>query len=219
MQRIYANWKDFPMSEWRWKNFSPQEMACRGTGKLMIDPKAMDKLQALRDLLGRPLIVNSAYRSPEHNKAVGGAKNSFHMKANAYDVRMDNHDPAEYIDAAIAVGFTGIGTYPKQNFVHVDDRGYEARWGKAFKKRAATPQFAVEAVRPPANPLKREEVQGTGLGILALTLQVSEGAKKVIGDLTETFGMSPEAAISVIGGAACIWLFRKPIKSFFNFGE
>jgi uncharacterized protein YcbK (DUF882 family) len=33
----------------------------------------------LRDRLGKPLIVRSAYRSPEHNRAVGGATQSKHM--------------------------------------------------------------------------------------------------------------------------------------------
>ena len=39
----------------------------------------LDKLQALRDRLGKPLIVRSAYRSPEHNRDVGGAQRSKHM--------------------------------------------------------------------------------------------------------------------------------------------
>lgn len=137
MSKIYKSWKDYPKSEWRWPSFSPQEMACRGTGKLMIVPDAMDKLQALRAKLGKPMVVNSAYRSPEHNRAVGGAKNSKHMQGIAFDVRMDNHDPAEYIAAALAVGFNGIGTYPKQGFVHVDARATRAAWGDPFPKRKA----------------------------------------------------------------------------------
>lgn len=134
--KIYANWKDYPKSEWRWPSFSPREMACRGTGRLLIAPDAMDKLQALRTKIGKPMIVNSAYRSPEHNRAVGGAKNSNHMQGVAFDVRMDNHDPSEYIAAALSVGFKGIGTYPKQGFVHVDVRANRANWGAAFPKRA-----------------------------------------------------------------------------------
>ena len=137
MTKIYKSWKDYPAREWRWPSFSPQEMACRGTGKLMIVPDAMDKLQALRAKLGKPMVVNSAYRSPEHNRAVGGAKNSKHMQGIAFDVRMDNHDPAEYIAAALSVGFNGIGTYPRQGFVHVDARATRAAWGDPFPKRKA----------------------------------------------------------------------------------
>lgn len=46
---------------------------------------ALDKLQALRDRLGKPLIVRSAYRSPEHNRAVGGATRSKYMEGAAFD--------------------------------------------------------------------------------------------------------------------------------------
>ena len=67
---FYDHWRDVPESAWRWPNFSPAEIDCRGTGKLLINEPALDKLQTLRDRLGRPLIVRSAYRSPEHNRTV-----------------------------------------------------------------------------------------------------------------------------------------------------
>ena len=54
--------------------FSPAEIARQGTGKLLINEPALEKLQALRDRLGKPLIVRWAYCSPEHNRAVGGAE-------------------------------------------------------------------------------------------------------------------------------------------------
>ena len=69
---FYDHWRDVPEKAWRWPNFSPAEIACRGTGKLLVNETALDKLQALRDRLGKPLIVRSAYRSPEHNRTVGG---------------------------------------------------------------------------------------------------------------------------------------------------
>lgn len=49
-------------------------IACRGTGKLLVYEPALDRLQALRDALVKPLILRSAYCSLEHNRAVGGAK-------------------------------------------------------------------------------------------------------------------------------------------------
>ena len=51
---FYDHWRDVPVSSWRWPNFSPAEIACRGTGKLLINEPALDKLQALR-LLRSPL--------------------------------------------------------------------------------------------------------------------------------------------------------------------
>jgi len=53
---------------------------------IRINTEAMDKLQALRDRQGKPLIVRSAYRSAEHNRAVGGAQASKHMQGTAFDL-------------------------------------------------------------------------------------------------------------------------------------
>ncbi|HHW33051.1 MULTISPECIES: D-Ala-D-Ala carboxypeptidase family metallohydrolase [Paracoccus] len=67
---FYRHWRDVPDGAWRWPNFSPAEIACRGTGKLLVNAPPLDRLQALRDRLGKPLIVRSAYRSPEHNRSL-----------------------------------------------------------------------------------------------------------------------------------------------------
>ena len=43
-------------------------------------------MEDIRDLLGgKPVLVSSAYRSPEVNKAVGGSANSQHTKGEAVD--------------------------------------------------------------------------------------------------------------------------------------
>lgn len=42
--------------------------------------------EPIRALLGVPLQVNSGYRSPELNKAVGGAKDSAHTRGEAVDI-------------------------------------------------------------------------------------------------------------------------------------
>ena len=93
---IYKHWQDFPKEHWRWSSFSPREMASKREGELMVDEDAMDKLQALRAKLGRPVIITSAYRSKAHNAAVGGAQESLHLRGKAFDIRMDNHDPGEF---------------------------------------------------------------------------------------------------------------------------
>ncbi len=133
---IFVSWKDVPLNEWRWPNFSPQEMACKGSGSLMIDLAAMDKLQALRDEIGRPFVIHSAYRSPAHNQAQGGAKRSRHMLAEAFDIRMAGHDPQEFEALARKHGFHGIGRYPKSAtpFLHIDVRPEDeaATWGDDF---------------------------------------------------------------------------------------
>jgi len=61
---FYDHWRNVPEKAWRWRNFSPAKIACPGDGKLLINEPALEKPQALRDRLGKPLIVRSAYRSP-----------------------------------------------------------------------------------------------------------------------------------------------------------
>lgn len=46
-----------------------------------------DTLNVIRGDYGEPIIVNSAYRSAEVNKAVLGAVNSWHMLGKAADIR------------------------------------------------------------------------------------------------------------------------------------
>jgi hypothetical protein len=176
MGKVYANWSDYPMNEWRWPNFSPRELACKGTGSLMLDPAAMDRLQALRTRLGRPLLITSAYRSPEHNRRVGGAKNSMHMRGIAFDVRMENHDPHEFEKAARAVGFTGIGTYPRSGFIHVDT-GPARTWGDPFPISIKT-GLAMEPPRQPETLAENRNAQAAGgvaavSGAVAIADQVS----------------------------------------------
>lgn len=155
----YQSWKNLPDRLWRWPDFSPAEIACRGTGKLLVNEDALDLLQALRRALGRPMIVNSGYRSPEHNKRVGGAPKSMHLEGRAFDISMANHDPAEFIKAAKAAGFTGFGTYPRSGFVHIDT-GPVRSWGEPFPARAS--RFAPDTAPAREHLADSRSLKGSG---------------------------------------------------------
>jgi zinc D-Ala-D-Ala carboxypeptidase len=134
--------------------FSPQEVACKGSGLVLLNGQvfaALRKLDKLRLAMGHPLILTSGYRSPAHNKAVGGAKASYHMRGVAFDVRMDNVDPHRFEAEARKAGFTGIGIYARSGFIHIDTRADlgAAPWravqqGAEFPPRAET-RFAPKA--------------------------------------------------------------------------
>lgn len=47
-------------------------------------------LDPLRERYGKPIIVNSGYRSPELNRKVGGARKSMHMDGMAADIDTNN---------------------------------------------------------------------------------------------------------------------------------
>jgi hypothetical protein len=176
----YTHFRDVPESAWRWPSFSPAEIACRGTGAIKINTEAMDKLQTLRNRLGKPLIVRSAYRSPSHNRAVGGAKASKHMDGTAFDIAMSNHDPAAFEATARAVGFLGFGFYPRSGFIHVD-LGPARQWGARFPVRAVP--FAAET--PPAREVLAESrtLRGTGTaGVATLGAAGVEVAQEVLAE-------------------------------------
>lgn len=211
MSKLYSSWKRFPMSEWRWPNFSPQEIASKGEGELLIDEASMDKLQALRTALGKPLIITSAYRSAAHNARVKGAKNSQHRLGKAFDVIMTNQDPAAFERAARAAGFTGFGHYPKSGFMHIDT-GPARRWndGSDFptataSKSAPTPSFQQEPKRETLVDIvtKPEVLMGVG------------GVATGVGGMTQgsgpfQFALAVALIIVVCAGAA--WLAVKLIQ-------
>jgi hypothetical protein len=79
------------------KWFKEKEFVCRCCGEL--PPFAKENTVALvhevldpaRERLGKPIIVNSGYRCAKHNREVGGATNSQHMKGEAADVHCDDN--------------------------------------------------------------------------------------------------------------------------------
>ena len=77
--------------------------------------------------------IVSGYRSPQSNAMLastrsGVAKNSYHVRGQATDIRIDGV-PTEYVHrAALSLSAGGVGFYPASNFVHVDT-GPVRTWG------------------------------------------------------------------------------------------
>jgi uncharacterized protein YcbK (DUF882 family) len=118
-------------------NFSLEEFNCKDGSEMPNDVminviKLAKNLQVLRDAIGKTIIVNSGYRSPNYNKRIGGVKDSQHLKGKASDITVKGMTPkeiAKVIEGLIASGKMqqgGIGIYP--NFVHYDIRNVKARW-------------------------------------------------------------------------------------------
>ena len=79
----------------------------------------MDALQDLRDLWGKPMVINSGHRCKSHNAKVGGTEGSQHLKI-AFDCVCPKPEQDDFINMAIEAGFNGIGRYPTRGFVHID---------------------------------------------------------------------------------------------------
>lgn len=91
-----------------------------------------DNLQVLRDYFDAPIMINSGYRSPSHNKSIGGAKYSQHLQGKASDIVVKGYTPKEVFNAIeqlISEGRMKQGGLSEYNtFVHYDVRGNKARW-------------------------------------------------------------------------------------------
>jgi len=76
-------------------------------------------LQPLRNAFQARMFINSGYRCPALNKAVGGSKNSDHMKGGAADIVCK--DPEMLYKMAIELGlpFKQLILYKSRNFVHI----------------------------------------------------------------------------------------------------
>ena len=121
--------------DWRWPNFSPEEllspvgMKLFRNGHLMINETSVDKLQKLRNKVGG-LLVNyrnlelRGYRSPEEHDAIKSPKGKYsaHVQGRAFDISPIDTDFWLVVDEAAAAGFTYIAYYEDKGFIHVDDR-------------------------------------------------------------------------------------------------
>lgn len=114
------------------KNFTRSEALKASGGKIPAEYEAnaqqtLELLQSVRDILGKPIIITSLYRSPSHNAEVeGSAHNSQHMKADAADfnvVGMKNHEAAAKLMQAEQSkdlpAYHQLISYDKTNHLHI----------------------------------------------------------------------------------------------------
>ena len=114
---------------WLSPNFRAKEFACRdGSDKILVDLRLVHILQQIRDYFGRPVAINSAYRTVSYNAKVGGAKASQHCLGTAADITVGGVSPSSVAAYAetLLVDTGGIGRYA--NFTHIDVREKKVRW-------------------------------------------------------------------------------------------
>lgn len=187
-------------------DFSPHELATKGQrqgeahGSLRVHLPTLRKLQELRTAVGRPMITNSAYRSPAYNRRIGGASRSQHVDGKAFDISMANHDPHVFERRAKAVGFTGFGYYPQSNFMHIDT-GRVRWWGTRWPAPASTaPQdFEDSPIRPTQPSVTGNVAAGAGAvaaAAPALLPLIQDTAAEV--ERAQSIGVPWLAAIGVV---------------------
>lgn len=121
------------------KNFKVREFRCRdGADEIFIDLRLVDILQKVRDHFNKPVVVTSGYRTENHNKNVGGAKNSYHLLGKAADLFINGVKAEEIAKFLANQNILGIGLYinRSQEFVHVDTRSLRYWWIQDGSKSA-----------------------------------------------------------------------------------
>ena len=114
--------------------FPDVELSCRCGCGLLPPARSVDRLYALRLILGEPLCITSAARCWRHNLRVGGGAGSVHLPTDlrhgvssvwgggAFDIATDDftgEQSARIRRVAEACGFRGFGF--GGTFLHIDD--------------------------------------------------------------------------------------------------
>lgn len=109
-------------------NFRLYEFECHdGSNSVKVHPELIEKLQKFRELVGKPLKINSAYRTKEYNAKIGGSPRSQHVEGTAADIKLPSGLTVDkFAELAEQVGFRGIGRYHWG--IHVDVRETPAKW-------------------------------------------------------------------------------------------
>lgn len=87
-------------------------------------------LQPLRDAWGGPIFINSGYRCPELNKAVGGVETSQHTKGEAADCGVTDPYALAKVVKRMKLEFDQLGVYA--SFIHISYREDGPNRGQVF---------------------------------------------------------------------------------------
>lgn len=123
-------------------HFKVREFACKdGSDTIFISTGLAQVLQQIRAHFGKPVTINSAYRTETYNKKVGGSTYSQHKYGLAADIVVQGVAPLEVAKYAqtLLPSSGGIGLY--KTFVHVDVRAVKYRWDKTSGKEKAVSGF------------------------------------------------------------------------------
>ena len=122
-----TDWFHSQLGRVKW--FKPDEFRCPCCYQEKMDVEFIWRLNELRERFGLPLRITSGYRCVKYNRAIGGAKDSYHQQGRAADIMCHGseyrHSLLRYI---FLMQFGGIGVYKRH--IHVDFRmhGRQALW-------------------------------------------------------------------------------------------
>lgn len=101
------------------KYFKIEEFNCKHCGKNEMKQDFLDLLDKAREISGVPFSINSGYRCPVHNEAVGSTSKN-HVSGRAADIATpDNFRRGAILRGLYLAGFKRIGI--ADTFIHADN--------------------------------------------------------------------------------------------------
>ncbi len=121
------------------QNFHPltdTKMRCTCCKQGQMSVGVLIFLEELRKHFNAPVRIHSSPRCATYNAQVGGSKRSEHLIVDGEDNDVVDFSVKGvttkslhmHVKSLPYANLLGIGYYPEQGFVHVDLRGYAARW-------------------------------------------------------------------------------------------
>lgn len=111
-------------------HFKVKEFACKdGSPIVFVDAYLVTILDILRNKIEKPVIITSGYRTPAHNKDVGGALYSYHTRGMAADIRVNGMTAKQIANELDKIVPDECGIIVYKSWVHFDTRYSKYRKG------------------------------------------------------------------------------------------
>ena len=179
------------------EHFSLKEFASHdGADEVKIDMLLIEYLEKIRQHFGKPIHINSGYRTPEHNAKVGGVKNSYHTKGRAADIVVQGVKSLDVARFAETFVCGGVGWYEAKSFTHIDTRPRHVLWKdsgsntvRSFGSPAQTPTVRC----PYSEPAKAVRYGAKGNDVKWLQWHLAKLGEKL--KIDGSYGMLTRLAV------------------------
>ena len=190
------------------KNFCAYEFACNDkSDEFKVATELVEILQQVRDHFGKPVIINSAYRTPAYNISIGGSSKSQHCLGTAADIRIAGVDPIRIALYVASLPYFqnhgGIGYYSRAQvtggFVHVDVRTWKSRW----ISKSGTAYLSVSNIMPTIKQGAKDGTNGVSYAVTVLQRHLGITADGIFGAGTKAKLIEYQKAHGLVADGIC----------------
>lgn len=189
-------------------HFSVYEFACSDHSDIvLIDTELVYILEQVRAHFGKPVHINSGYRSPSYNISIGGSPRSQHCLGTAADITIKGVDPIRIALYLASMPYFqkrgGIGYYSRVQltggFVHVDVRSWKSRW----ISKVGTAYASVSKIMPTIRQGAKDCTGGISYTVTVLQRHLGVKADGIFGAGTKTKLMEWQKAHGLSADGIC----------------